>query len=108
MHYYTWNLKFRRDVFRSYRYIINGDTVRIIFQECDLHNFYLIIEIYFRYGLLGPSGCGKTTLLNCIAGCRKLDSGEIKLGIRRRSELGYMPQVNSCSYAYNLFTVVLY
>ena len=48
---------------------------------------------FCRYGLLGPSGCGKTVLLNCIIGSRPLDCGFVKLGVTKRSELGYMPQV---------------
>ena len=32
--------------------------------------------------LLGPSGCGKTTLLRCIAGLERQDSGELYLGNR--------------------------
>ncbi|KAL4702180.1 hypothetical protein ACJJTC_002777 [Scirpophaga incertulas] len=54
------------------------------------------------YGLLGASGCGKTTLLSCIVGRRRLNSGEIwVLGGRPGSpgsgvpgpRIGYMPQV---------------
>lgn len=37
--------------------------------------------------LLGPSGCGKTTLLRCIAGLEKQDSGELYLGDRDVSQL---------------------
>jgi iron(III) transport system ATP-binding protein len=37
--------------------------------------------------LLGPSGCGKTTLLRCIAGLEKQDSGELYLGDRDVSNL---------------------
>ncbi|WP_339450502.1 putative 2-aminoethylphosphonate ABC transporter ATP-binding protein [Pseudomonas sp. EA_5y_Pfl2_R50] len=37
--------------------------------------------------LLGPSGCGKTTLLRCIAGLEKQDSGELYLGDRDVSHL---------------------
>ncbi|XP_045524939.1 ABC transporter G family member 23 isoform X3 [Pieris brassicae] len=53
------------------------------------------------YGLLGASGCGKTTLLSCIVGRRKLNSGDIwvlggKPGTKGSGvpgkRVGYMPQ----------------
>ncbi len=40
--------------------------------------------------LFGPSGCGKTTLLNCIAGLEKLDSGTI-FGVQKH-KIAYMFQ----------------
>ncbi|KAI9553796.1 ABC protein [Daphnia sinensis] len=53
------------------------------------------------YGLLGASGCGKTTLLSCLIGRRRLNSGDILIfGHEPGSEgsgipgprVGYMPQ----------------
>ncbi|CAG2112201.1 unnamed protein product, partial [Medioppia subpectinata] len=53
------------------------------------------------YGLLGPSGCGKTSLLRCVVGIRRPDSGHISVYGRVPGHpdsgipgpgLGYMPQ----------------
>jgi iron(III) transport system ATP-binding protein len=41
-------------------------------------------ELFF---LLGPSGCGKTTLLRCIAGFYRPDSGSISIGGRDVTEV---------------------
>ena len=37
--------------------------------------------------LLGPSGCGKTTLLRCLAGLEKVDSGRVWIGGRDATNL---------------------
>uniref|UniRef100_A0A1I8GMR1 ABC transporter domain-containing protein n=1 Tax=Macrostomum lignano TaxID=282301 RepID=A0A1I8GMR1_9PLAT len=41
------------------------------------------------YGLLGPSGCGKTTLLKCIVGRLRPDSGLIRVMGQRPGKLGH-------------------
>lgn len=47
--------------------------------------------------MLGASGCGKTTLLSCILGLDKLDSGNIEFSKDAKSKLriGFMPQQSS-------------
>lgn len=63
--------------------------------------------------VMGPSGCGKTTLLNCLSGLDKVDSGQIflegqdlaKMGDRKRTDyrarrMGFVFQV------YNLLPVL--
>ena len=69
------------------------------------------------YGLLGPSSCGKTTLLTCIVGLRKIDSGEIwTLGGRPGDEgsgipgprVGYMPQETSLVGEFSIMGTLYY
>ncbi|CAN5550816.1 ABC transporter ATP-binding protein [soil metagenome] len=37
--------------------------------------------------IMGPSGCGKTTLLNCLSGLDKIDSGQIWLDGKNLAEM---------------------
>lgn len=66
-----------------------------------LNNLNMTVAKGTIYGLLGASGCGKTTLLSCIVGRKRLNSGEIyvlggKPGTRGSGvpgkRVGYMPQ----------------
>ena len=48
--------------------------------KCILDNFSLTVEESQIMCLVGPSGCGKTTLVRCLLGFIKPETGEIWLG----------------------------
>ncbi|XP_003426606.1 ABC transporter G family member 20 isoform X2 [Nasonia vitripennis] len=69
------------------------------------------------YGLLGASGCGKTTLLSCVVGVKKLDSGDIwVLGGKPGKQdsgipgprVGYMPQEISLVQEFTVLGALYY
>ncbi|XP_034837431.1 ABC transporter G family member 20 [Maniola hyperantus] len=69
------------------------------------------------YGLLGASGCGKTTLLSCIVGRRRLNSGDIwVLGGRPGGpgsgvpgpRIGYMPQETALFGEFSIRETMIY
>jgi iron(III) transport system ATP-binding protein len=47
-----------------------------------LEQVSLLLDTGEFLAVLGPSGCGKTTLLRCMAGFERIDSGRIALGGR--------------------------
>ena len=67
----------------------------------------VVNNVFCRYGLLGSSGCGKTTMLSCIVGLEKWESGRLLVfgkepgskgsGIPG-TKLGYLPQVGHYHY----------
>jgi len=70
-------------------------------QKTILANINLTVPEGAIYGLLGPSGCGKTTLLRCVVGRLKPDSGYVRIFGFQPGEpgsqipgpaIGYMPQ----------------
>ncbi|XP_058803004.1 ABC transporter G family member 23 isoform X2 [Phymastichus coffea] len=82
-----------RHAFKSYGSSKNPNHV--------LQNLNMTVSKGSIYGLLGASGCGKTTLLSCIVGRRRLNTGEIwvlggKPGTKGSGvpgkRVGYMPQ----------------
>lgn len=65
--------------------------------------------------IIGPNGCGKSTLIDCILGFNKLDSGEILIGdepidhLKARSyaqRVAYVPQSHKTTFAFSVLDVV--
>jgi iron complex transport system ATP-binding protein len=66
--------------------------------------------------LLGPNGCGKTTLLDCLIGSRKPNSGDILLNGKNINNLraediakgvAYVPQNHQKSFPYTVEEIVM-
>ena len=66
--------------------------------------------------ILGPNGTGKSTLIKCMNGLLKLNSGDIlfnKQSIHSMNKndlakvMGYIPQSHSSTFAFSVFDVVL-
>ncbi|RAU19307.1 ABC-F family ATPase [Nitrincola tibetensis] len=69
-------------------------TIKELCKQFDdtplLNNVNLQIEAGERVAIIGPNGIGKTTLLQCLAGNLRLDSGEVKW--TDSAEVGYFAQ----------------
>lgn len=57
-----------KDVYKTYK----GKVAVPALNGVDLR-----IERGEMVAIMGPSGCGKTTLLNCLSGLDRFDSGEV-------------------------------
>ncbi|PSN57701.1 hypothetical protein C0J52_00297 [Blattella germanica] len=86
-------------------------------KEIVLKGLNMTVPVGVIYGLLGASGCGKTTLLSCIVGRKRLDSGEIwvlggKPGTKGSGvpgpRVGYMPQETALNELFSIRETFLY
>ncbi|XP_033606455.1 ABC transporter G family member 22-like [Cryptotermes secundus] len=70
---------------RSLELVFSGVTVTVD-KRPILRDVSGVVRPGELLAVMGPSGCGKTTLLNCLSGRVKLDSGSIRLNRERLSK----------------------
>ena len=85
--------------------------------NCIIVNRLCIVSYKMIQYVIGPSGCGKTTLLKCIVGKLKLNSGSIRVfgeqpgtkgcGVPG-SRVGYMPQELALFGEFNIAETLRY
>ncbi|XP_014290763.2 ABC transporter G family member 23 [Halyomorpha halys] len=78
-----------RDAYKSYFSSFTGFSYT---RTVVLKGVNMTVQRGSIYALLGPSGCGKTTLLKGVLSRGRLANGEIKVMVKDRSNIGYMPQ----------------
>ncbi|MDD3759926.1 MAG: ABC-F family ATPase [Acidithiobacillus sp.] len=83
---------------KLYRHAVDGKDLGKSFGELRLfHKFRLQIEAGERVAIIGANGLGKTTLLRCLLGEIKLDTGTVKWA--ENAKIGYFPQDYAAEFA---------
>ncbi|MDD6807490.1 MAG: ABC transporter ATP-binding protein [Oscillospiraceae bacterium] len=81
-----------------------------------LNNVNLSIEEGEVFCIVGPNGCGKSTLIDCILGINKIDSGKILLAGKDTCKMkpnefakyaAYVPQAHAQTFSYTVMQIVL-
>ena len=73
-------------------YLMKLEKLSIGYEEPLISNINLTIYPGQIISIIGASGIGKTTLLRTIAGLVSPLDGSVKLNIKPRGGLGYIPQ----------------
>jgi iron complex transport system ATP-binding protein len=85
-------------------------------QKTVLHDVSLEVDPGETLYILGRNGGGKTTLLHCLAGLIKPDTGRVKLAnktldqytaIERAQRIGLIPQMHTPAFAYSVREMVM-
>jgi ATPase subunit of ABC transporter with duplicated ATPase domains len=85
---------------KLYRSAVTVEKLNFTYPGADvqvLRNVGFTIEGGERIAIIGPNGIGKTTLMRCLAGELKPDSGRITWV--ENAEVGYMPQDPQAEFA---------
>ncbi|MGL4669330.1 MAG: ABC transporter ATP-binding protein [Methanobacteriaceae archaeon] len=96
------------------------DVKNITFSYNGIDNIFEDISFSIEKGdvlcILGPNGTGKTTLIKCLNGLKKINSGDIFVNGKNLNSLsfsdiskniGYVPQEHDSTFPFSVFEVVL-
>ena len=78
-----------------------------------LNNINLYLKKNEILSILGQNGSGKTTMLKCILGLLKWNSGKTFIngisikGFNRSNKIGYVPQIHNLTFPYTVKEIVL-
>lgn len=85
-------------------------------QENIFENINFTIEKGDIFCILGANGTGKTTLIKCLNGIMKLNTGEVLLNNKNiyslspaeiARNIGYVPQIHNSTFSFSVLDVVL-
>jgi len=89
--------------------ILTATTISKSFaNKCVLDKISLDVRQGEAFGIVGPNGAGKTTLIRIILGIIPPDSGNIKFGIDKRRDIGYLPEDRGLFHDMNMRDAIAY